>query len=201
MNAHNLHVICVAYQRAIPLRILIDSFKVQTNPCWILYIIHDGPAPEDVKEVVSLYKNDPRIFFSETPTRLGKYGHPNRDAMLKRLALNHRDFVLITNDDNYYVPVFVEMMMKYGHSPANPVGMVYCDTVHSYFQYNVLQSQVKKDHIDMGSFIVRVDIAKKIGFKSMELNGDGAYAEECANFCTRIRLKINYIQKPLFVHN
>jgi hypothetical protein len=53
----------------------------------------------------------------------------------------------------------------------------------------------------MGSFIVRVDIAKKIGFKSMELNGDGAYAEECANFCTRIRLKINYIQKPLFVHN
>jgi len=194
-----LNIICVAYERPIPLRILIDSFMVQTNPFWSLRIIHDGPASEKIKQIMALpeYK-DNRIRFTETPKRSGKWGHPNRQLGLGELAYSHRDFVLITNDDNYYVPEFVDQMLQ---AAKNQVGMVYCDTVHNYLKYAVLSSELKVDRIDMGSFIVRVDIAKKVGFINMEMNADGYYAVRCAAYCKKMNLKIKAIRRPIFVHN
>lgn len=196
-----LQVICVAFHRPLPLRILIESFLVQTNPNWRLKIIHDGPSPESIKEFINLppYK-DPRIVYTETDVVNGKWGHPNRKKAISDLSFNHHDFVLLTNDDNYYVPTFVQTMTN-GCSETGRVGFAYCNTVHSYQNYEVLLTRIKKDHIDMGSFIVRVDIAKKIGFNSFELNADGIYAEQCSDLCRRLRLKINYINKALFVHN
>jgi len=193
-----LHVIMVAYCKAIPLRCAIDSFKLQTRKDWILHIVHDGPAPGDVWDVINLYKDDSRIQFEFTPVRNGEWGHPNRRMILRKLPLNHRDFVLITNDDNYYVPKFVEFFMRECHKA---VGMVYCDTVHSYEQYNVLISEPRENAIDMGSFIVKLDVAKKVGFNGTHLSADGSYAEECANYCRRVRLGVKHINKPLFVHN
>ena len=195
-----LHVIVVAYRRAIPLRIMIDSFLLQTNPRWTLHVIHDGPMPQDIKDVVDLpqYK-DYRISFSETAEVNGHWGHPNRKFMLGQIPLNHHDFVLITNDDNYYVPKFVEYFLAEGNK--EDVGFVYCDTVHSYYQYNVLNTVVKENQIDMGSFMVKLDVARHIGFNHIHLSADGLYAEECANYCRLRRLKVVYIPKPIFIHN
>lgn len=195
---HTLHVIVVAYCRAIPLRILIDCFLVQTNPNWILHIVHDGPAPQEVKDVIALY-NDPRILYFETPSVNGYYGHPNRGLILKQLTLNHRDCVLMTNDDNYYVPKFVEYILK--EYRKEDVGFVYCNTVHSYYEYNLLISEIAENHIDMGSFVVKLDIAKRIGFHHIHLSADGTYAVECANYCRLRRLRIIHIAKPIFIHN
>jgi len=193
-----LHVICVAYHRAIPLRILIDSFLVQTKPNWILHIVHDGPAPEDVKAVVALY-TDPRIRYEETPVVNGRYGHPNRRDWLMKLPSNRIDYVLMTNDDNYYVPKFVEYMNK--ESRKDMIGFIFCDTLHSYCDYDVMVTTVKECRIDMGSFVVRLDVAKKVGFNHIHHSADGAYAVECANYCMQRRLRIVHINKPIFIHN
>lgn len=193
-----VHIISVAYHRAIPLRILIDSFLVQTNPNWRLYIIHDGPPPPAVQSVISSY-NDLRIQFTSTPTVKGNWGHPNRKFMLGQIPLNHRDFVLMTNDDNYYVPTFIEQMLK--ECRKYDVGFVYCDTLHSYLKYDVLSTEVREGSIDMGAFIVKLDVAKHIGFNHMHISADGLYAVECATFCKLRRLKVVKIPKPLFVHN
>jgi len=204
-----LKIMSVAYERPIPMRILIDCFLVQTNPNWELTIIHDGKASEDVLRTVSLYK-DPRIIFQESPERYGIYGHPNRKRFLENIETNYTDFILLTNDDNYYVPVFVDKVLtkcgsildspKKWNSPLD-VGMVYFDTVHSHFQYNVLKTEVRVDHIDVGSFVVRADVAKAVGFANFAFNGDGYYAVDCAHYCLSHGLGISYIPKPLFIHN
>lgn len=192
-----LIVIAVAYERPINLRILCDCFLVQTNPNWELHIIHDGMASSEVKQVCR-DREDPRIHFKETSVRVGQYGHPNRKMMLERVKADPDDFILITNDDNYYVPKFVEYML----GSVNPaIGIVYCDTLHSYIHYNVHQSKLLEEGIDMGAFIVRQDVAKEVGFQHAHFSADGAYAEECAKHCRDKELNFTYIPIALFVHN
>lgn len=187
----------VAYERPIPMRILADCFLVQTAPDWELTFIHDGKAGEDVWKTVRLY-DDPRVRFQESPERYGVYGHPNRKRFLASMESSIEDFVILSNDDNYYMPVFVEELLR---RRTHDTGMIYWDAVHSHFQYNVLKSLIKVDHIDIGSFAVRVDIAKEVGFNNFAFNGDGYYAEECARKSLSKGLKIDYIPKPIFVHN
>lgn len=193
-----LHIICTVFGRAIHLRRFIDCIYLQTDKNWILHIIHDGPPSEDVKAIMTLYR-EPNIFFQSTPQVNGHYGHPNRQLVLKELILNHKDYVMITNDDNMYVPVFVEYFLK--ECQKENVGMVYCDVIHSYMGYNILKTEIRENHIDMGSFIVKLDVAKRVGFTHLHFSADGTYAVACANHCRVRRLKIVYIPKALFIHN
>jgi hypothetical protein len=192
-----LHVLCVAYQRSVELGILIGSFLTQTDHRWTLSIVHDGTVPEDIKRVIDYHK-DLRVRFDNTPECNGLWGHPNRAMMLDRLAGACDDFVLITNDDNYYVPMFVQLFLEQCRAD---VGMVYCNTVHSYMKYDILYTRVKENMIDMGSFIVRQSVAKAVGFKHRHEQADGRYAEECATYCNQHRLRVIYIDKALFIHN
>ena len=193
-----IKIIVVAFKRALNLRILIDCFLTQTEKRWEMHIIHDGPPPPDVEEVIAMYK-DPRINFTFTEKVNGHWGHPNRNIVLRTFNLTRHEFVLMTNDDNYYVPDFVRMFLREGR--ANDVGFVYCDTVHSYHKYSVMKTEVRENHIDMGSFMVRMDVAKKIGFNHLHLSADGTYAVECANYCRLRHLRLVHVAKPLFVHN
>jgi hypothetical protein len=192
-----IKIICVAYERPVPMRMLIDCFLVQTNPNWELNIIYDGKAPQSILDIVALY-SDPRVKFFESDERNQCYGHPNRKMMLENMQGNPGDFVLMTNDDNYYVPVFVEYMLI----ACKPnIGFVYCDTVHSHFRYDTHKPKIKENHIDMGCFIVRFDVAKRVGFNHLCFTADGKYAEECFGYCLTHRLISSYIPKSLFVHN
>jgi GT2 family glycosyltransferase len=192
-----IHVIAVAYRRPEPLEILVKSFRVQTNKNWTLRIIHDGPPLDGMEEFCESLK-DPRIEFDYTKNVNGFFGHVNRSMMLQNTEAESGDYVLITNDDNYYVPLFIEIMLEM----CNPkVGFVFCNTVHNYMRYDVLQTQIRVGRIDMGSFIVRVDVAKAVGFNHTVEVADGIYAEECAAECRKRGLMIVGIPKPLFIHN
>jgi len=192
-----LKVISVAYHRLYGLQILINSFILQTNPNWELHIIHDGIAPPSVSNVIESCI-DPRIIFKQTEEVFGNYGHPNRKKMLAEMEGTIDDYVLMTNDDNYYVPVFVDKMLK---KVSRATGIVYCDTIHSHFDYNVHHSKLKEHHIDIGAFIVRLDVAKAVGFNHIHFSADGVYAEECDRYCMRRGLQRVYLPQPLFIHN
>jgi glycosyltransferase involved in cell wall biosynthesis len=193
-----LHVICAAYKRAIPLRILIDSFLVQTNPNWKLYVIHDGPIPDDVLKIISLYGDDKRISFTYTPVRNGNSGFGNRDMMIKTIESAEEDFVMSTNDDNYYVPTFVDCIL----SECKPnVGMVYCNMVHSHFGYTVLSTILQVFYIDLGAFAVLLSLAKRIGIKNLDDTADGKFAEDCLKECNAKGLTTTKIEKILYIHN
>lgn len=212
-----INIICVAYQRPVRLRGLIDSFIVQTDQNWSLQICHDGPATDEIWKVLDLYKishkngisHDGKIEFWETPKRNGLYGHPNRRTMLENLKGDKNDYVLITNDDNYYVPRYVEFMLKMA---APNVGIIYCDTDHSHAEYDTdfimcRRPELLEHHIDMGAFIVKLDLAKEVGFNYTHckakdyFSADGVYAEECNAKRIEKGLRSTYIRKLLFVHN
>ena len=190
-----LKILVVAYQRVLPLQILINCFRVQTDPRWEMHIIHDGPAPAEVKNIIP---DDERVNFYETKHRMKNYGHPNRRYLLQNVAAGPNDFILITNDDNYYVPMFVQFMRS---EAKLGVGIVYNDCLHNYYAYDVLKSKMQINHIDMGSFIVRADVAKAVGFTSDAFHADGIYAEACAGYCNCHSLAIKYVPKPLMIHN
>lgn len=193
-----LQIICVAYERYIPLEILCKCFQVQTNPNWMLHIIYDGPVPEGIINLINPLLKDERIHFYQSAERYQNYGHPNRRMMLKTLQCDFKDFILLTNDDNMYVPRFVEFML--GEVKWN-TGLVYCNTVHSHMEYNLHISQLAENFIDIGAFIVRADVAKETGFQWDHFSADGKYAEECVTTCNKKRLKIVKVDKPLFIHN
>ena len=191
-----IKVIMVAYQRIVPLRIAVDSFLNQSDDRWELYVIHDGQAPEVITEYMS---RRTRIQFSQTAVVNGKWGHPNRRSMLEKIEAEASDYILITNDDNYYIPEYVKLIQQH----MNPgVGMIYYNTLHSYFNYTVHTSQLKVGRIDMGAFVVRADVAKAVGFKHDKEIADGMYCEDCASYCTAHGLQMVYIPGIVpFIHN
>ena len=191
-----IKVIMVAYQRIVPLRIAVDSFLNQSDDRWELYVIHDGQAPEVITEYMS---RRTRIQFSQTAVVNGKWGHPNRRSMLEKIEAEASDYILITNDDNYYIPGYVKLIQQH----MNPgVGMIYYNTLHSYFNYTVHTSQLKVGRIDMGAFVVRADVAKAVGFKHDKEIADGMYCEDCASYCTAHGLQMVYIPGIVpFIHN
>ena len=193
-----LHVICAAYQRIIPLRILIDSFVVQTNPNWKLYVIHDGPMPEELHDIRDLYAKDERISFSSTKKRIGHSGFPNRDMMIKSIEGDPGDFVMSTNDDNYYVPTFVDEMLK---EVAPGVGIVYCNMIHSHFGYTPLYTTLKVYYIDMGAFAILLPLAKKVGIMNITDIADGLFAQDCLAECNATGLATKKVEKILYIHN
>jgi hypothetical protein len=197
-----LHIIVIAWERPIGLRGLVDSFLLQqTKYDWVMTIVHDGPASPDVKLVMDdkFYKNDRRISFLETAGRQANWGHANRKAMLQVLMGDPGDFVLITNDDNYYVPKFVEYMLN--EVSKGNVGMVYCDFLHHTLEYINMISRPKLNYIDMGAFMVELKLAQEVGFNHDVAGADGLFAEECHAKCIERGLKSIHIEKTLFIHN
>lgn len=192
-----LQVIAVAYQRPKEIKVLISSFIVQTNPHWLLYIIHDGATPKEITDVVTEFQ-DKRLILCESKIRKGKWGHPNRKMMLDKIPCEPDDPILLTNDDNYYVRTFVDKMLT-GMTKA--VGMIHCDMLHSYTDYGIFKTQPRISGIDMGAFVVRADIAKKVGFNSVKFEADGEYCEEVVKYCKENNYRVLHIDKILFVHN
>jgi hypothetical protein len=193
-----LHVIVTVFQRSQQLSRLIWDFLGQSNPNWLMHIVNDGPAPTEMTDFLAHHFNDDRIDFRSTPQVNGAWGFPNRKMMIQEIQCDPNDFILVTNDDNEYLQPFVEFFLN---SCQSDVGFVYCNTIHSYMGYEILHTEVRSCYIDMGSFIVRADVAKKVGFNHQHEQADGAYAEECAAECRARGLRIVQVNKSLFCHN
>lgn len=192
-----LHVIVTAFNRPTDLKRLLFDFILQSNKEWEIRIIHDGAPPDGIASFIYSLK-DKRISFYNTQAVNGYWGHPNRRLMLEQTKGDPGDYVLITNDDNQYVKSFWEILRRH----CGPdTGMVYCNTVHNYFDYEILNTEIRVGHIDMGSFIVRLDVAQKVGFNHTAEVADGFYAEECAAECRSRNMKVIPVKKALFIHN
>lgn len=192
-----LVVLCVAYGRSVELLEICCCFLRQTNPNWDLTIMYDGAVPKQVQDIMNLF-DDERIHFTHSETRNQLWGHPNRKTMLENYVQREGDYVLLTNEDNYYVPMFAEVMLS---ACKEDTGVVMCNTVHSYTGYKAHISELRECGIDMGAFIVRGDVAKAVGFNHTHFSADGRYAEECRDYCTERNLGVMHANHLLFVHN
>lgn len=201
-----LTVICVAYKRYRSLPVLIHSFLAQTLQNFKLIVIHDGPDAQ-MNALLSPYREQyPDEFdFCFSEQRHNDYGHTLRDMGIQ---LADTDYLLITNDDNYYAPKFLEYMFMPVHQQADaPPDIVFCDMVHSHHNpgvtrqlpYNHFETRPQRNFIDMGCFIARTALAQQVGFRDKGFAGDATYFEDLV--AAAGQPKITKIPMALFVHN
>jgi hypothetical protein len=183
-------IICTSYRGPSQAMLLALSFINQTYQKWVLHFMNDGSDPSTREAVESL--KDDRIRYHESETVNGYWGHPNREW---GLAFVDTPYMMWTNHDNYYVPTFLQEMLDKLESDDSD--FVYCDMVHSHQKYNILRTWPAVGGVDMGAFIVKSKIAKKIGFPYRDFCADGRFVEDVVSSGA----KISKVEKFLFVHN
>lgn len=196
-----LEIAIAAYQRPRLLTTLLWSLASQTSRDFQISVWHDGASPEILNCIEHFQKlnEDISISYCFTQIRHNDYGHS-----LRSLAIDHcqTEFMLLTNDDNYYVPIFVEQIVE---QPLKDLDIVFFDMVHSHkllslpntSGYQTLVTQPRINWIDIGAFVFRTELGKQTGFKSRDFAADGVFFESMLRDGARC-LKI---EKVLFVHN
>ena len=105
------------------------------------------------------------------------------------------DYIIMTCDDNYYTPNLVAELKAV--IKDNP-GMIYWDMIHSHAQYHYFNCYPSINHIDMGAFATRIDLAKQIHLNTT-FAADGEIVEDFKK--KFLHERIVKIDKVLFVHN
>lgn len=200
-----VEVICSAYQRFGSLRVLIQSFLNQTDSNWNLHVLHDGPSVE-FNKLADSYMSEyaSRLRFSSSEKRFNDYGHSLREIGLRAST---GDYVLITNDDNYYVPVYMRLV-NLAIARCSPDLIIY-DMVHSHEfpgnriqeSYSFFPTAFMRNSLDMGSGLVKGDLARMSNFKDKGFAADWDYFSNIAYAARDSQMRIIKIPKILFVHN
>lgn len=201
----DITIVSVAYKRPKNIPVLIHSLLAQTLQNFRLVIIHDGYDAE-METLLSGYRdqNPDVIEFMMSEKRYGDYGHSLRDIGIK---LTDTEYILLTNDDNYYCPRFLEYMFNAVRALSTPPDVVMCDMIHSHnnpggrqqLPYQFFETRPARHSIDIGCFIARTELAKKVGFRDKTHDGDATYFEDLIRAAQTP--KIVKVPHVLFVHN
>jgi hypothetical protein len=168
----------------------------QSNPNWKAHIVADCP-PEDIqnkiKSVIDFF-NDKRIKLTILPERYNDWGHTPRQYGVDKST---EEWVIMTGEDNYYVPEFVDSMLI----QAKNQHFVYCDMVHNWInqEYIPIKTKLNLGHIDIGAFMVKTNMAQKIRLRVNEEWADWYFVEEFVNKFKHANIK--KVNKVLYVHN
>lgn len=169
-------IICPVYGDTYPQ--IISSLICQTYHNWELHLIHDGKSDGKMIKTLTSY-NDMRIHWYEEPTHTGNYGHAIRSKYLQSLK-RKGDYVIISNIDNYYMPVFLEKAIE--SMQANPRAVAtYCSQiVHNYTGFKVMNCRLARGYIDAGNVILKFEEAASVGWNSIEHSSDWFFFEDVA---------------------
>lgn len=189
------------YNRYKEIKVILSSLQAQTNPNWKAIVVVDNTLSDTMinnyKLLHVLYedkeiKSDKRININFLEKRCNDWGHTPREVGKQ---ISDSQYVIMTGDDNYYIPTFVEELDKV--SKDSP-GIIYWDMVHSHYDYQYFKCHPSFNQIDMGAFATRTDLAKQIKLNT-SYAADGEYVEDFKKkFPQENMVKID---KVLFVHN
>jgi len=178
------------------LRCLVASFQAQTYGNWRMEIAHDGPAPVAAHSVLADLTKDQRVEVRETTTRQQQFGHPYRQQTAEILVRGGAQWLLQTNQDNYYAPVFLEWMLA--EAQEQKVLFVYSDFVRSHKQWVAHSSRPKKGQLDLGAFMIHSSLVPVVKFDRFGFDGDGDYINRLV---AHVKNKTAHVAAPIFVHN
>ncbi|WP_277182307.1 glycosyltransferase family A protein [Caballeronia sp. BR00000012568055] len=200
---NKIDIVCVTYRHGPKLEVFLNCLMAQTSLNFCVTVIHDGPDEkfdEVARRYGALYPDLMR--FVCTAERHNDYGHTLRDV---GIGMAEHDWLLLTNGDNYYCPVFIETMLK--ATASGDCELVVCDMLHSHTHpggraqapYRYFETQPVRRSIDIGCFIVKTEIAKRTGFRDKTFDGDATYVEDL--LATGGITHWRKIEQALLVHN
>ena len=150
---------------------IASALLCQTYQNWELHIVHDGPGTIELPK-------DKRIKFTQTAQRAGNWGHSIRAAWLHKVD---SEYLIISNPDNYYMPLFLEKAVAALQSNPKAVA-AYCDQiVHNYTGYKVMNCSLNRGYIDCGQVLLKTKEAQSVGWNSMEHSSDWFFFNDIAN--------------------
>lgn len=183
--------VATAYKENIEINVFLYSLLLQNIDKWKCIICCDGKNEYIQKKVLEINDSRIKIYTENSPT--GFWGHKNRKFALENLV--DTEFVIQTSVQDYYCPITVSSILNF----SDKFDFIYFNCIHNHKNYNILNSQIKTNFIDWGSFAVRTEIAKKVGIHDTEYSGcDGLFAERCGVYQNVRKIKID---KVFTVHN
>jgi glycosyltransferase involved in cell wall biosynthesis len=191
-----IEFIIPTYNRVSHLITMLGSLQSQSNPNWTAHVVADCPEDdiqETMKTIIAFF-NDPRIKLTILPERYNDWGHTPRQHGLDNAT---EEWVIMTGEDNYYVPEFVDIMLEESKNQH----FVYCDMVHNWINrdYIPLQSKLELGRIDIGSFMCKTNMAQKIKLKKEHEWADWFFVQD---FQKKYKIaKFKKVNKILYVHN
>jgi glycosyltransferase involved in cell wall biosynthesis len=190
-----IEFIIPTYNRPDKLMVILMSLKVQTVNQWRVHVVADA-IYDGYQEVKDYFKNDDRFKFSELNGPHKDWGHTARNYGLEHLE---EEWVVMSGDDNYYVPVFVETFLE-SIKLRKDVNFVHCNLVHNWVRndYIPLVSVPRVNRIDIGNFMSKSEFAKQLRLDVTKANADGLFVEE---YLEKFKGNIIHIEKFLYVHN
>jgi glycosyltransferase involved in cell wall biosynthesis len=190
-----IEFIIPTYERTDHLMCMINSIYAQRSDRWSINVVADCPPKGKLDKIIDYFKNDDRIRFTILEERYNDWGHTPRNIGLQ---MAKEEWVVMTGEDNYYTPVFVDHFLDYLTPTAK---FVYCDMIHNWlnFEYIHIKSALEYGRIDIGNFASKTSLAKQIKLNTKIIDADFYFVDEYLNRFTEG--EILYIPKPLYVHN
>lgn len=188
-----IEFIIPTYNRVKEVYVILSSLVAQINDNWKATVIVDDAENDNIKNIVSKF-DSPNISYQFLGRRYNDWGHTPRNVG-KQASTS--DYIILTGDDNYYVPTFINELNKV-IIDNNNVGMIYWDMIHNGYNYKPFSTRVDDGYIDMGAFATRRDLAQQLDLDK-SFSADSKYVK-------RFRKqfpdeKVVKISKILFVHN
>lgn len=194
-----IEFIIPTYDRPELLMTIISSIVSQTNPNWTIHVVGDHPSEENqlkIANIAAYYNSDDRIKFSILDKQYNDWGHTPRNYGLEKAT---EEWVIMTGEDNYYVPTFVENFLSVVRDDVN---FVFCNMVHNWSNDNYIpiNSDTSYGKIDIGNFMTRRINAQKLRLNTKINQADYFFVEEYLGRFTG-EGQIIKIDKILYVHN
>lgn len=195
-----IEFIIPTWDRPNNLMVILASLVAQTNSNWTAHVIIDG-ITDDYRKVKDLYQDEERIRFSHITGPNKDWGHKARNYGLDNAK---EEWIVMTGDDNYYVPLFVHEFLSY--DKINECKFMYCNLVHNAFRpgYKAISSTLQKGQIDIGNFMCRRELIGDIKINTKSYEGDWEFVDEFMKNNIKTfepHTSIIKIDKFLYVHN
>lgn len=151
------------------LRSELYSLQAQTYARLEILVVHDGEMPNTGEPALPQLSG---VNYYATPERKNVFGHNCREFGIARAA---GDYICIGNDDNYYMPTYVEWLLS--ALLAGNADIAYCDMVHSHKLWKPLTTLPKKGQVDIGCWMAKAALVKSTPWPSHVFNSDGTFFE------------------------
>jgi len=196
----NIEFIIPAYERTGHLISLVGSLLAQTNPNWKAHIVADYPPDETNNKIIAFVRhiNDDRVKFTRLEQRHNDWGHTPRNYGLQNAT---EDWVVMTGEDNYYMPTFVDDFLNAGKKENT--NFVYCNMVHNLINnsYMPVKTKIELGWIDIGCSMYK---RERIGDMLLDVTypeSDFTFLQKYLISITDHFMPITKIDKILYVHN
>ena len=196
-----------AYGRPNELMMEINSIYAQKAKNWKIHVISDGDY-DGFDRVKKYFEGDDKIKFSTVYGPNGRYNDWGFSPRQYGIDQSTADWIIMTGDDNYYFPVFLD---NFNACVDGETNFIFCNMMHNYSNYVPEKTELRKviypdgffryEGIDIGCFASRAKYAKQIEIQKHLHWADGQYvADYWEKFCKEPK-SIKKIDQVFYVHN